>query len=64
MKIESKTVQIPAELFVQLVRYFGNITTLDSDPEQEERKKYITSELCKKLDSLKAREDYKTKHSL
>ncbi|MBP1565442.1 MAG: hypothetical protein J6A58_06800 [Oscillospiraceae bacterium] len=64
MKIESKTVQIPAELFVQLIRYFGNIITPDSDPEQEERRRYITSELCYKFESLKRREDYKTKHSL
>lgn len=63
MKIETKTVQLPAEVFVQLVRYFGTASP-DTDPEQEARRQFIVAELSKKLDSLKAREDYKTKHSL
>lgn len=66
MKIESKTVQIPTQLFIQLVKYFGNTTNENPivKKEQEQRKEYIIEELIKKSDNMKKREDYKNKHSL
>lgn len=61
MKIESENVQIPRALFIQLVKYFGQIEAHD-DPELEDRRVFITGQLVEKFEKMKRREEYQKQH--
>lgn len=61
MKIESANVQIPTPLFVQLVKFLGT-SAPESDPEREDQRQYILSQLNDKLEKMKKREEYARSH--
>lgn len=61
MKIESENVQIPRALFIQLVKYFGQIEAHD-DLELEDRRVFITGQLIEKFEKMKKREEYARSH--